>query len=234
MSSSDTQPKRPIAPFLVAHRAGNDLGRLRDAEHQGVRMIEADVQIRRGRPEVRHARRLGLLPVYWDEGRLDATRRKTMLLDDLLTSLSPATELLLDLKGGDRRLSERVLGAVSRFAGERRISVCARRWELLEPFGEEERVPTLYSVGTQPELAAFLARRREQRAAGVSIRESLVDHSVIARLRAAADVVLCWTVNCPSRARRLAGLGVDGLTTDDVSLLRAAVEQAPAELSVAA
>jgi hypothetical protein len=37
---------------VVAHRAGNDLARLRRAEELGVDLVEADVRLWRGRAEV--------------------------------------------------------------------------------------------------------------------------------------------------------------------------------------
>ena len=46
-------------PFVVAHRAGNDLTDLRAAELLGNTVVEADVLLHRGRLEVRHPRTLG-------------------------------------------------------------------------------------------------------------------------------------------------------------------------------
>jgi glycerophosphoryl diester phosphodiesterase len=54
------------SPFIVAHRAGNDLELLRRAERVRPRLIEADVHLYRGRLEVRHLKTLGPLPVLWD------------------------------------------------------------------------------------------------------------------------------------------------------------------------
>ena len=48
---------------------------------------------------------------------------------------------------------------------------------------------------------------------------SLVDADLVARTRALGARTLVWTVNDATEARRLAGLGVDGICTDDVRLL---------------
>jgi glycerophosphoryl diester phosphodiesterase len=48
---------------------------------------------------------------------------------------------------------------------------------------------------------------------------SLVDAELLARTRALGARTIVWTVNDTAEARRLAGLGVDGICTDDVRLL---------------
>ena len=53
-------------PFVVAHRAGNDLELLRCAARARSRVIEADVHLYAGRLEVRHLKTLGPFPVLWD------------------------------------------------------------------------------------------------------------------------------------------------------------------------
>ena len=223
-------------PFLVAHRGGNDLGALRRAEALGVRLVEADVRLHRGVPEVLHARRVRPLPVAWDAGRISSTR-DPLLLAEVLAAAAPRTEMLLDLKGRSARLSKRVLREIEPYAASRRFSVCSRSWTALEPFAEHPRIRVVYSIGSPAELGAFLLRFGRSRVAGVSIRESLVDRHVAERLRGVSDAVLCWTVNSATRARELAACGVDGLTTDDVELLRlavAATRAVPGKLAAAA
>ena len=65
--------------ILVAHRAGNDLKRLHEAEALGIAHIEADVRLWRGRLEVRHLKTLGPIPVLWDRWRLAKTSRVTVV-----------------------------------------------------------------------------------------------------------------------------------------------------------
>jgi glycerophosphoryl diester phosphodiesterase len=216
--ASDNLRAMDIAPpFVVAHRGGNDRAKLRAAETRGVPVVEADVHLYRTRVDVRHGRRLGPLPVVLDEGRL-APARAQFTLDELLAESSPSTTLLLDLKGRDLRLSERVLDVVAPHLQDRRFAVCARDWPLLRPFRAEQRVHALPSIGSTRELDAFLAGVRP-RAAGVSVRDSLVDRATVHRLRRRADLVLCWTVNCGDRAAELTSWGVDGVTTDALDRL---------------
>jgi glycerophosphoryl diester phosphodiesterase len=114
-------------PFLVAHRAGNQLDLLRaaEAEHRGA-IVEADVHLFRGRVEIRHLKTLGPLPVFWDCWQLAPPWRAHLQLSDLLAAASPETELMLDLKGKDPRLAERVIAELEPYFAKRRLSICTR------------------------------------------------------------------------------------------------------------
>ena len=48
---------------------------------------------------------------------------------------------------------------------------------------------------------------------------SLIDSTLVARARAVGARVIAWTVNSRADAERLAGLGIDGICTDDVRIL---------------
>jgi len=50
---------------------------------------------------------------------------------------------------------------------------------------------------------------------------SLVDQPLVERIQRSGGRVIAWTVNSASEARRLAGYGIDGICTDDVTLLDA-------------
>jgi hypothetical protein len=139
-------------------------------------------------------------------------------LVELLAASSPGTELVLDLKGPRMRLAERVLDTIRPHLDERRFTVCARWWRLLEPFAGTP-VRRVHSVGSARQLRRMLRRFSDQRLQGVSIHERLADRETIASLREIAEVVMAWPVNQPERARALLGLGIDALITDDASAL---------------
>jgi glycerophosphoryl diester phosphodiesterase len=205
-------------PFVVAHRAGNCIADLRAAELLGSALVEADIRLYRGRVEVRHLRTLGPLPILWDRWRLEAPWRPRLTLSGLLEETAPQTELMLDLKGRARRMGEETLHTIAPYLGIRGFTVCARRWELLEPFAGHP-VRRVYSIGTSRQLRCFLERFASERLDGVSIHERLLHAQSLASLRAIADVVMTWPVNRPGRADELVRLGVDGLITDDVATL---------------
>jgi hypothetical protein len=122
---------------------------------------------------------------------------------------------MLDLKGRRLRLAAKVRDAISPYVGARRFTVCARRWELLDPFAGLA-VRRVHSIGTDRELRAFLERFALERLEGVAVHERLLGAESVASLRSITDVLMTWPVNAPARARELVGLGVDGLITDDV------------------
>jgi glycerophosphoryl diester phosphodiesterase len=201
------------APFVVAHRAGNDLARLRAAEALGISLVEADVHLFRGRVEVRHLKTIGPLPILWDRWRLANPFAPRLLLYDLLAAVSPDTELMIDLKGRDERLCRHVLDALAA-TPPRRTTVCSRSWSLLEPFRGRPRIRVVHSVGSARQLRMLLRRYPMQSLQGVSIHERLLDGTTVQELRRRAALVVTWPVNTLQRARDLAAWGVDGMISD--------------------
>ena len=198
--------------FVVAHGAGNDLGRLRNAESLGVDLVEADIRLFWNQLEVRHAKSVGPVPILWDKWRLENPLAPRLGLGRLLAALEPGTRLLLDLKGRDPRLPGKVLGVLGRYPGAAPPTVCARSWQLLEPFGLRG-FRTVWSVGTAAQLRA-LGRLGGGRLDGISVHRKLLDAEIVRELRRRAGVVLSWPVNSVEVARTLLGWGVQGLITD--------------------
>jgi glycerophosphoryl diester phosphodiesterase len=128
---------------------------------------------------------------------------------------------VLDLKGPRIELATGVLETLKAHLGERRFTVCARCWRLLEPFAGTP-VRRVHSVGSARQLQHVLRRFAHERIEAVSIHERLLDKTSVDSLREVADVIMTWPVNGPERARALLGLGVDGLITDDVAGLSGA------------
>jgi glycerophosphoryl diester phosphodiesterase len=216
-SSNARTPSLPwalAAPFVVVHRAGNHLAHLRaaEADHRGA-VVEADVNLFRGRLEIHHLKTLGPLPPFWDRWKLAAPWRRRLLLSELLAAAAATTELMLDLKGRDPRLAERVIEELTPYLSTRRLTICARAWPLLERF-EGLPVRRVHSVGTARQLRALLRQAAGTPIEGVSIHERLLDLAAVTELRRVANVVMTWPVNDLARAADLVGLGVDGLISD--------------------
>jgi glycerophosphoryl diester phosphodiesterase len=201
---------------IVAHRAGNDLTHLEEAERLGVAFVEADVRLWRGRLEVRHLKTLGPLPILWDRWRLGNPFAPRLELRDVLASAHPGTHFLLDLKGRRARLGELVLDALLR---DRPVTVCARSRRLLAPFIGLEGVHVFQSVGSRRQLKALLRTADGLLLDGVSIHARLLDEEVLADLRRRTSTVFSWPVNSVQRAQQLVSLGVDGLISDRPEIL---------------
>ena len=206
-------------PFLIAHRAGNDIALLRAAELIGADIVEADLHLFRGSVEVRHLKTLGPVPVLWDRWKLTGPWAPRLQLDALLGSTPPGTELMLDLKGRRAQLSVKVIEALGTLPDRRRITICSRSWPLLQPFEELVDVRVVHSVGTRRQLRALLDLGRHRRFQGISIHERLLTPTTIGELRTMADLVMSWPANAPGRVRDLIAMGVDGLITDQPELV---------------
>jgi glycerophosphoryl diester phosphodiesterase len=210
-----------VRPFVVAHRAGNDLDRLHRAQALGLGVIEADVHLYAGRIEVRHLKTLGPVPVLWDRWTLAPPWAPRLRLERLLASIRPGTGLMLDLKGRDPRLPALVAAALGEHAPGTPVTVCARHWPLLELLSETHDLHPVHSVGARRHLHALRRRYHGRRVRGVSIHQKLLDAPTVDDLHRRADLVMTWPVQTREQVRRLVGWGVPGLITDVPELVAA-------------
>jgi hypothetical protein len=210
-------------PFVVAHRAGNDLTLLRRAEHASVGLVEADLHLFAGRVEVRHLKTLGPVPVLWDRWKLAPPWAPRLLLEELLGACGPGTQLMLDLKGRDTRLAAAVAAALAADGGERAVTVCSRSWSLLAPLEAAPGVRVVHSVGSRRQLTALWRRAGAQPLAGVSIHRRLLDARITAALRERTDLLLAWPVATVDQARELGAWGVHGVITEHFEALAGAL-----------
>ena len=208
-------------PFVIAHRGGNHLDALRDAERLGIPLVEADLRLFRGRIDVRHLKSVGPLPLFWDRWRLAAPWTRRLSLAELLLETGPQTELMLDLKGRNRSLADLVARTIGPFLSVRRFTICARAEALLEPFADLP-VRRFRSVGTERQLRRFLQRGAPGSTDGVSVHARLLGPRTMEELRHVVGVVVTWPVNRVEHAVELAALGVDGLISDVPGVLLAA------------
>ncbi|MSQ35925.1 MAG: hypothetical protein EXR63_02100 [Dehalococcoidia bacterium] len=204
--------------ITVAHHAGNRLDWLRRAEAAHVDYIETDVWFERDAVAVRHAARVGRLPLLRERWRLSLARGAPAL-ELLVDALAPGTRLLLDLKGTDLRLALAVRELLAARAPARTYAVCSPVWPLLAPFADVAEAEVWHSVGSAAALDAVGAAL-----VGSARPALMVDHRVLteerlAALRAFAPLVVAWTVNSVPRAHELLRWGVSGITSDDLALL---------------
>lgn len=200
--------------FGVAHRHGERPALVSAALEASADLVEADVHLRDGVVEVRHADSVGALLV--DGWRVRRRPAVPLTLEALATAVGDAAGLLVDLKGTDPRLGPAVAAAMRRAAPGRPYVVCARRWGALHAFAGDAQARVAPSVGTRRELA--LLRRELDRAQPWGL---CVEHRLVARLPALPPAValLAWTVGEPTRLPALAAAGVRGIVSDDLALL---------------
>ena len=130
---------------------------------------------------------------------------------------------MLDLKGHDRRLADRVAAALEWARPGARVTVCSQDWGLLEPLDGAPGIRVVHSVGSARGLARLRTRFDGRRLAGVSIHRKLLDAETARDLRARAELLMSWPVETVPVARTLAGLGVQGLISQTFEPIVAAL-----------
>ena len=158
---------------------------------------------------------MGPVPLLWDRWRLAPGWMPRLELSTLLAEAGPGTELMLDLKGRDVRLSSRVAEAIAR-ARPARITVCARNWALLEPLRDVPGLRIVHSVGSRRQLRALRRRFAGRRLGGrLDPPASCSTRRPSPTSRARSELVMTWPVATASTRRAtLAGWGVDGVITE--------------------
>ena len=216
-----------LRPLAIVHRAGNELPLLRQAESLGLDLVEADIWPYRGRLEVRHLKTLGPLPIplLWDrEGwtrwRLAAGWRPRPLLADLLQSIGPGTELMLDLKGADHRMPSAIKALLTKHMPGRPITVCSQNWSLISPFAGTPGIAVVHSAGNPRQLQRLLALRP----AAASIHRRLLTPDTVLEIKRSTSFLMTWPIRSATDMREILAWGVDGIISSDMHLLRELVD----------
>lgn len=211
---------------MIAHAGANTPEALaRMARHADV--VEADVHRFHGRLEVRHAKTVGPLPVFWEGRRLLPFSTPRPPLAEVLAYVDASVDLMLDFKGTDPRLVRDVLAATRDWRAERRLFVSARSWRLADMLRGADAVTVLHSVGRPRGLRNLLASYRPDALEGVSIHRRLLTPSVVGALRERAPRVWTWPIDDAAAARDLAGWGVTGVISDAPERLASLRETRP-------
>ena len=211
-------------PIAIAHRAANDPVSLRAAEAIGADLVEADVWLHGGRLEVRHSKSLRPLPVLWDRWKLVPAWKPRLQLHELLAELAPGTGIMLDLKGGERRLPDVLVETLRAGGLERPVLVCARNWRLMDALDHREELTVMHSMGTTAQLRAHWDHLTSHEHHAVSIHRRLLTPDVVRALKQRSSTVVTWPINDERWLRKVLSWGVDGVTSDSLDLLRGIVK----------
>ena len=198
----------------VAHNAGNNLGTLATALRYGADVVEIDVISARGQlvagrdqPLPRLARQVFQGPTLaeaWDRA-------------------AAADVVKLDLKQTDRGFLNDLVAFVAPRAKSRRVMIASGDpGTLLYLHSRLPEVTMLFSLGS-PDAVHQLQSDPALRKAigGVSAFQGLVDANLVGWLHQHKLLVLAWTVDDSQRFNELVRLGVDGITTANLAILRA-------------
>ena len=248
-------PPRPFlgleGPLAIAHRGGaaehpeNTMAAFEHAVHLGYRCIETDVRATRDRvPVIFHDESMDRLTDHtgpfavrdWaqlDDVRIDG-REPVVRLDDLLGAW-PDLRLIIDPKSDDvvtpliealRRANARHRVCIGSFSGRR------LRWFRTDAPGCTSCGPTEV-VRLRAESWGILAGKLDADCAQVPPRQPLfgglsipvVDPAFLRAAHARGMPVQVWTVDDEAEMERLLDLGVDGIMTDRVTVLKKVFER---------
>jgi glycerophosphoryl diester phosphodiesterase len=222
----------PATPMRIAHRGmprrepENTLASFEAALRAGADGIELDV----------HATRDGAVVVHHDPGlrggrainEIDLASFHTArddrgipTLAEVLELVADRAELFVEIKGA--HIEEAVVLALSGYRGRAAMHSFDH-----ETIGRVAAMRTGHRLGLLIEdpVADVEALLSRYGALDLWPQESLVTDALVEAAHRAGARVLPWTVNGPARMRELAAMGVDGLCTDDVSAMAAALQTA--------
>lgn len=210
--------------LAIAHRAGNSLTALRAAAEVGADVVEADVHHRQERLEVRHSKALGPLPYLWDRNPWHLAHASTidLHLPELLDAMLPDATLMLDLKGIGS-VGRRTADLLHERSPDRPVIVCGRWWPAVDAFAGRDWAHRVLSARNRIELVRLRRRVRGTPAGslhGVSLHGSLLTAEVVEELRGEVALVMTWGVNDLATLDRVTAIGVNGVISDSVDVLR--------------
>jgi len=198
----------------VAHNAGNNLGTLATALNYGADVIEIDVISARGQ--------LVAGRDHWPSW-LARQVFQGPALKQAWDHAAAAGIVKLDLMQADRSFLADLAAFLAPRAGSRRVMISSRdAGALLYLHRRLPDVTLLFSVAGPDAVRQLQSDAALQQAiGGVSVFQGLVDANLVTWVHQHHLLILAWTVNGSERFNQLVRLGVDGITTANLAILRA-------------
>jgi glycerophosphoryl diester phosphodiesterase len=229
-------PKRVVR---IAHAYGNNRPALAKALAADCDMIEVDMWYRGGDIRIHHERRMSWLPVLYDRnlrghpmgpfavnvGRYFVRPDiRTLRLDELLSTVAGRKRLLLDVKGHYdspdlNGYVEMLVRQIRDHHAESWVAICGQTYSVLHRI--REVAPDLevrYSI-EQPYQWERLLALLEHGVRQVCMAYGFIDAEKARLMEERGVDLYCWTVDDWDAARRLVAQGVDGIISNDLSLL---------------
>jgi hypothetical protein len=198
----------------VAHNAGDNLGTLAKALRYGADVIEINVISARGQLM---AGRNQPLP------RLHRQLFRGPTLAEAWDHAAAADIVTLDLKQTDRGFLDDLVAFLTPRARSGRVMISSGdQGALLYLHDRLPDVTLLFSMGWPDAVHQLQSDPALQQAiGGVSVFQGLVDANLVTWLHQHKLQIVAWTVNDSQRFNQLVRLGVDGITTDNLAILKA-------------
>lgn len=226
----------------IAHAYGNSTQALSRALRAAVDLVEADIWYRAGRLYVRHEQRLGWLPLLADRLRpehrlprfaLRIGRRyfvrpdvRPLRLEKLLGAANGSVRLLLDTKGSytpaqTGAFAQTLARSLREHGRDGAAAVCGQNFDVLDAFRRSApEIEVRYSIERPEQWERFRAMAEtEHIVRRICMHHHFLDEEKADFIRQKEVHVYCWTVNDPVRANSLVASGVNGIISDNLSLL---------------
>jgi glycerophosphoryl diester phosphodiesterase len=199
----------------VAHNAGNNAATTATALKYGADVIEIDVITARGQLVAGRAQGLPRLAAFLFQGQT---------LAEAWQHAAAAEIIKLDLQQTDRRLLDLLIRFLDTERAQHAVMVSTRDAGAIEYL--RPRLPAsvrlLFSVPFPDAVHQIKADSALAHAVGgISVFQGLVDNGLVHWAHERGLLVLAWTVNDADRLNQLLRVGVDGITTGNLAILRA-------------
>ena len=213
----DAQPTQAARQLLIsAHNAGDAASTIAKSVHHDARIIEIDTSLEGSQWRARHD------PA--PTSTKDIVKRSETVGQAWARAKTPG--ILLDLKTSGPRTTQLVAKLVAGHPATDVLVSTSSEQTLAEVGADDPKTLRLLSVGTAAQLSAVLASTPSSAYEGVSIANDLLTEETTAELKQHHLWIQSWTVDTMLRANQLAAWGVNGITTDNLSML-AALKNSP-------
>jgi glycerophosphoryl diester phosphodiesterase len=200
--------------FVVAHKV-NSAPAVRSLQGVHVEYVELDVRLTRGSVVLSHFQK-----VVWAAGWLERDNARVRLREgppydasiDEITAILPAdVTIVFDPKDRESAVRDHLADVLTECVDPARHIVSSRRAGDLRSFARAG-FRTWQTVDTPAQIREL--SQQKLAADGVTVRHRALTAAHVSALHEVTDTVVAWTVNNERRAVELAGMSVDGITTD--------------------
>ncbi|CAN5630028.1 hypothetical protein BH09CHL1_BH09CHL1_04020 [soil metagenome] len=228
-AAAESEPSAPFAlartispqtrPLLIAHNA-DTVEQIAASAAAGADIIEADVWHTDDGLLVSHILGIGdwTPPISIAEAVFNA-----IPLEEWLDSLPTDRTAMFDIKNEAPSTTRMVAQALNNSSGHQSAYLCSPYWPHILAAESYSNLTGVYTVNSEEGLGEIFPLINRSGHRGLSIAKKLVTPEIVMAAHDLGAFVFVWTVNDVSEAQQFANLGVDGITTDLLEDLLAAL-----------